>query len=104
QIATISKQDPERWSLERAVDTARAEVKQINVRLEQARLSDALNENRIGNISIIQAPSMPDVREPTRPRWSVNLGLGLAIGLMLSIILAVLSELRTSFARRSTLG
>ena len=104
QIATVSKQDPERWSLERAVDTARAEVKQINARLEQARLSDALNENRIGNISIIQAPSMPDVREPTRPRWSVNLGLGFVLGLVLSVVIAVLSELQAAFARRSALS
>jgi len=104
QIATVSKQDPERWSLERAVDTARAEVKQITTRLEQSRLLDALNENRIGNIGIIQAPSMPDVREPTRPRWSVNLGLGLVIGLVLSIGIAVLLELRAVFARRSTLS
>lgn len=101
QIAAVSKQDPERWSLERAVDNARAEVKQITARLEQARLSDALNENRIGNISIIQAPSMPDVREPTRPRWSVNLGIGLALGLVLSVLLAVMLELRTTLARRS---
>ena len=79
-------------------------MKQITVRLEQSRLLDALNENRVGNIAIIQAPSMPDVREPTRPRWSVNPVLGLAIGLMLSVVLAVLSELRAAFARRSTLS
>ena len=79
-------------------------MKQITVRLEQSRLLDALNENRVGNIAIIQAPSMPDVREPTRPRWSVNLGLGLAIGLVLSVVIAVLLELRAVFARRSTLS
>ena len=100
QIATVSRQDPERWSLERAVDTARAEVKQITVRLEQSRLLDALNENRIGNIAIIQAPSMPDLREPSRPRWSVNLLIGFVLGVALSFVLATLSELRTAFARR----
>ena len=47
---------------------------------------------------------MPDVREPTRPRWSVNLGLGLAIGLVLGVVIAVLLELRAAFARRSTLS
>lgn len=104
QIATVSRQDPERWSLERAVDTARAEVKQINVRLEQARLSDALNESRIGNIAIIQAPSTPDVREPTRPRWSVNLALGLAIGLVLSVVIAVFWELWAVYERRPVPG
>jgi uncharacterized protein involved in exopolysaccharide biosynthesis len=101
QIESISRHDPERWSLERAVDTARAEVKQITARLEQARLLDALNENRIGNISIIQAPSLPDVREPTRPRWSINLGVGLMIGLLLSVVIAVLSELRAASGRRA---
>jgi uncharacterized protein involved in exopolysaccharide biosynthesis len=101
QIESISRHDPERWSLERAVDTARAEVKQITARLEQARLLDALNENRIGNISIIQAPSLPDVREPTRPRWSVNLGIGFVLGLILSGLIAVLTELRAASARRA---
>jgi uncharacterized protein involved in exopolysaccharide biosynthesis len=104
QVDIISKHDPERWSLERAVDTGRAEVKQITVRLEQSRLLDALNENRIGNIGLIQAPSLPDRREPVRPRWSVNLGLGFVIGLVLSVVIAVLLELRAAFARRSALS
>ncbi len=100
QIAVVSRQDPERWTLERAVDTARAEVKQITLRLEQSRLTDALNENRVGNIAIIQAPSMPDVREPLRPRWSVNLGIGFVVGVILGIGIAVLSELWAVFVRR----
>ena len=103
QIATVSKQDPERWSLERAVDAARAEAKQIAARLDQARLFDAMNENLVGTIAIMQARRCR-MREPTRPRWSLNPGLGLAIGLMLSVVLAVLSELRAAFARRSTLS
>lgn len=93
QIATFSKQDPERWSLERAVDTARTEVKQIASRVEQARLLDAANENRVSNIAIIQSPSLPDLRDPVRPRWSVNLVLGLVAGLALGGLLAILSEL-----------
>jgi uncharacterized protein involved in exopolysaccharide biosynthesis len=101
QIESISKHDSERWLLERAVDTGRAEVKQITARLEQSRLLDALNENRVGNIALIQAPSLPDPREPIRPRWSVNLGLGLVIGLVLSVLSAVLLELRAGAMRRT---
>jgi uncharacterized protein involved in exopolysaccharide biosynthesis len=104
QIESVSRQDPERWSLERAVDTSRAEVKQMTARLEQARMLDALNENRIGNIALIQAPSLPDPREPVRPRWSVNLGLGLVIGLMLGVACAVLLELRAGATRRAAPG
>lgn len=92
QINTISKHDPERWTLERAVDTARTEIKQIALRVEQSRLQDALNENRIGNIAIIQTPSLPDSRDPVRPRWIVNLGLGAVLGLLLGLSLAVLTE------------
>jgi len=108
QLATYAKQDPERWSLERAVDMARAEVKQIATRVEQARLLDAANENRVSNISIIQTPSLPDLREPVRPRWPVNLALGLVAGLALGGLLAVLAELgvvafgRLSFRRERT--
>ncbi len=92
QLATIARQDPERWTLERAVDTARTEVKQIALRVEQARLQDALNASRIGNIAIIQTPSLPDSRDPVRPRWSLNLALGAILGLLIGLSLAVLSE------------
>jgi uncharacterized protein involved in exopolysaccharide biosynthesis len=98
QIATYSKQDAERWSLERAVDQARSYVKQISTRAEQARLSDAANENRIGNIAIIQAPSLPDLRDPVRPRWSINLAIGGIAGFAIGGLLAMLLEL--GFVRR----
>lgn len=93
QITTYSQQDAQRWSLERSVDQARLYIKQIGARAEQARLSDAANENRIGNIAVIQVPSLPDPREPVRPRWSVDLAVGAIVGLAVGGLLAVLSEL-----------
>ena len=41
------------------------------------------------------------MREPLRPRWSVNLGLGLVIGLVLSVLSAILLELRAGAMRRA---
>ena len=57
---------------------------------EEARVSDALDQQRIVNVSVAQPPSAPPF--PARPRWAVNLGLGLLFAVLASIALALTAD------------
>ncbi len=58
--------------------------------LEQARIDNALEMEKISNISVIQAPSLP--LKPVYPRKKLNLALGLFFGLFGGLTLALVSE------------
>ena len=54
---------------------------------EQARISDALDRQRIVNVSVAQPPIAPP--SPASPHWSLNLGLGFLFAVLISIALAL---------------
>ena len=93
RLATMGDTEAERWMLERNAATAQDTLKTMMSRLAEARTSDAMNREGIGDIALVQAPSLPDPREPVRPRWGVNLALGLLIGLFAALLAALLSDL-----------
>ncbi len=93
RLVTMGDTEPERWMLERNVTTAQDTLKTMMSRLAEARTSDAMNSEGIGDIALVQSPSLPDPREPTRPRWDVNLALGLLVGLFVALLSALLSDL-----------
>ncbi len=49
---------------------------------EQARITDELDENKITNVSVAEAPAQPQL--PARPNRLLNLVLGMVLGLLLS--------------------
>jgi uncharacterized protein involved in exopolysaccharide biosynthesis len=49
---------------------------------EEARITDELDENKITNVSVAEAPALPQL--PARPNRPLNLVLGLVLGLLLS--------------------
>lgn len=93
QIAEGSGHDGERWALEQAAETEQASVKQFAEKLTLARASDSLNADRVGNVSIVQAPSLPPRNQPLRPSALANLLVGLVAGVLGGIVIALLSEL-----------
>lgn len=93
QIAAMTAGDTERWSLERDVAAAQDYLKIFMVKLEEARAADSLNQSRIGNIAIVQAPSIPDPRQPVQPRPLLYSILGILAGLFSAFVVALLSEL-----------
>ena len=57
---------------------------------EEARITDELDENKITNVSVAEAPVQPSI--PVRPNRPVNLLLGLFLGVMLSLGSVVVAE------------
>ena len=93
RIAAIAEHEPERWSLEQEVAAAEDDVKQFSAKLDQARAADSLNEDRIGNVAVVQFPSLANPRHPIRPKPGINLLVGLLAGIMGGVVVALLSEL-----------
>lgn len=93
QINAMTAGETERWSLERDVAAAQDNLKIFMIKLEEARAADSLNQSRIGNIAVVQAPSLPDPRQPVQPRPLLYLLLGVLAGVFSGFIAALLSEL-----------
>jgi uncharacterized protein involved in exopolysaccharide biosynthesis len=49
---------------------------------EEARITDELDENKITNVSVAEAPAQPQL--PARPNRPLNLAMGIVLGLLLS--------------------
>ncbi len=57
---------------------------------EEARITDELDQNKITNVSIAEAPSQPQL--PVKPNRPLNLILGVFLGVLLSIGSVVVAE------------
>ncbi len=93
RIAANAEHEPERWALEQEVEAAQEDVKQFGSKLDQAHASDSLNEDRIGNVAVVQSPSLADKRLPVRPKPGTNFLIGLLAGIMGGVVIGLLSEL-----------
>ncbi len=65
--------------LRREIELREADYRRYAVNLEQARIDDALESQRMSNISLVQ-PASYEAR-PVRPRAVLNLAMGMLIGL-----------------------
>jgi uncharacterized protein involved in exopolysaccharide biosynthesis len=76
--------------LERQATIAEANYRSYADHLEQARIGQALEANRISNVNVVQPPSL--VEKPVSPKPSLVLGLGLLAAVCGSLGLAFGSE------------
>lgn len=76
--------------LRRNMQLAEQEYRRYRENLEEARLSVALDQQRVSNVSVVQAASQP--LDPVRPKKLRNIGLGLLLGLFGGICFAFLLE------------
>ncbi len=76
--------------LERQVTIAETSYRSYMEHLEEARIGDALEFNRISNVNVVQPPSL--VRSPVSPKASLILGGGLLVALCGAVCLALGSE------------
>jgi uncharacterized protein involved in exopolysaccharide biosynthesis len=83
QAGSLTKQEMEQKDLERDMKIAEEKVALYLRKEEEARISDALDRNRIANVVIAQAPSVAS--EPHRTRGLVWLPIGLFVALVLAI-------------------
>ncbi len=84
----MGSREMEHQDLVRAAKTAEANYLMYLRKQEEARISDALDRQRIVNVAIAEAPTVPAL--PSSPRWDLNLILG--------FVLAVLASLGLAFA------
>jgi capsular exopolysaccharide synthesis family protein len=75
--------------------TREANIQETNYRkysdnLEQARINYAMDNERISNISVVQVATFPI--KAVRPNKPLNLALGLLLGTLGAIVLAIFSE------------
>ena len=77
--------------LSRKVKQAEESYQLYNKKQEEARIADELDQNKITNVSIAEAPVQPQL--PAKPNRPINLLLGLALGLLLAAGSVVTVEL-----------
>jgi uncharacterized protein involved in exopolysaccharide biosynthesis len=75
----------------RKVKQADENFQLYNKKQEEARIADELDQNKITNVSIAEAPVQPQM--PSKPNRPLNLVLGLFLGLLLSAGSVVTVEL-----------
>lgn len=91
QLAPLNEAAIQIAELTRDIATQEANLRRYSENLEQARIDDAMESQRISNISVVQGATLPI--QSIRPRRLLNLGLGLFLGAFGAILLAIVSEL-----------
>ncbi len=76
--------------LTREVNIQEENYRKYSENLEQARINYAMESERISNISVVQAATLPT--NAVRPHKLVNLALGFFLGIFGAIIFAIFSE------------
>jgi uncharacterized protein involved in exopolysaccharide biosynthesis len=76
--------------LEREVETLRSTYRKYSDNLEQARIDQALENEKISNISVVQGATLEPDR--VRPRTTLNLVLGLLFGIVMGLAFAFAGE------------
>ncbi|HEY8549020.1 MAG TPA: Wzz/FepE/Etk N-terminal domain-containing protein [Vicinamibacterales bacterium] len=77
-IARLEEASPEQGRLLRAVQMAEDNVKLYDAKLEEARIAEALDREKIANVTVAQAPAVPATATSRRP-------LVLALGLLFAL-------------------
>jgi uncharacterized protein involved in exopolysaccharide biosynthesis len=76
--------------LQRELSLLETKYRKYSENLEQTRVEQALLNNKISNISVVQAPiTLP---EPVKPRKALNIGLGIILGIFGGVGLAFFWE------------
>jgi uncharacterized protein involved in exopolysaccharide biosynthesis len=76
--------------LSRNLEVAEKEYKEYRDNLSRSQISYALDQAKVSNISVIQAPTLP--LGPSRPNKPLNMALGLLLGLFAGVSIAFLLD------------
>ena len=90
RLDTLNEREVQFSQLQRDHDTQQSDYNKNSESLEQARINQALEMDKISNISILDDASLPG--KPVRPKKFLNLALGFFLGLFGAVGLAFLSE------------
>ena len=89
-LAQLNRDEVELTAAQREVDLLTANYQIYADKLEQARIDEALQSERISNVNVVQAASLS--MKPVSPRKGITIVLGLFVALFGSVGLAVLAE------------
>jgi uncharacterized protein involved in exopolysaccharide biosynthesis len=90
QLEMLSAREVELVRLEREVKLAEAEYEQYREGWQRAKISSALDVDKVSNVSIVQPASQP--MDPVRPKKLLNIALGIFLALFGSLTFAILIE------------
>jgi uncharacterized protein involved in exopolysaccharide biosynthesis len=90
RMRSLNDQEVQIVGLERQAELAEANYKRYAQHLEQARIVEALEANRISSVNVVQPPSL--VQKPISPKPTLILGMGLMAALFGAIALPFVWE------------
>jgi uncharacterized protein involved in exopolysaccharide biosynthesis len=88
QARRLNETEIAQEDLVRRAKTAEGNYLLYSKKEEEARISDALDQQRIVNVSVAQPPNALPI--PVRPRWLLNLAAGFLLALCASAMLALI--------------
>ncbi len=90
KIQAVDQKQNALRNLQRELSTHEKNYQTYVEKLEEARISDDLNHQKIANISVIQAPAT--LQEPVKPKKLLNILLGVFLGAVFGLGYAFLIE------------
>jgi len=94
EIQSLPRLEGKYRDLVRERDAIEKNYQTYSQKLEEARISREMDEQKIANISVIQEPVLPVT--PVSPRKKLNLAVGVLVGAVLGLGLAFAAESTTS--------
>jgi polysaccharide biosynthesis protein PslE len=98
ELHSLNARESQLASMQRDVDLAESRYRAYAEKLEQARINDQLDKERISNITLVQPASF--VAKPGGPRKAYVLGLGFVVASLGSVGIALLAALLDPALRR----
>ncbi|MDZ4861044.1 MAG: Wzz/FepE/Etk N-terminal domain-containing protein [Candidatus Hydrogenedentes bacterium] len=89
-LAALSSREIELQTLVREVDLAVKDYEQYRDSLQRARISSALDVDKVSNVGVVQPATLP--MAPVRPNKLINLFLGLFVALFASLSFAFILD------------
>ena len=90
ELMDLNNTEVKMVNLQRELGLLDVKYRKYSDNLEQVRIDQALETNKISNISVVQAATAS--LKPVRPRKALNLALGLFLGIFGGLGLAFFSE------------
>lgn len=90
ELETLNSNAVRLTELQRELELQDVKYRKYADNLEQARIDQALETNRISNINMVQPPTL--ALKPVKPKKLMNLALGLAMGVLGAVGLALVAE------------
>jgi len=98
ELLTLNARESQLAGMQRDVELAESRYRAYAEKLEQARINDQLDKERISNISLVQPASF--VAKPSGPRKIYVLGLGFVVSILGSVGVALLAAMLDPVLKR----